>query len=81
MDLAATVAAVVAFESLPLGSSGSRRAVVEWSDGSIGEALRWYDNEILLCEGDLIGKTAVQLSALKGSRDRAWLRSQRPRRV
>jgi hypothetical protein len=36
------VAEVVRFEELPLGSRGSRRAVVRWSDGTTGEALRWY---------------------------------------
>src|SRR4051812_30646230 len=31
----------------PLGSAGgSRRAVVGWSDGTTGEALRWYPDEI-----------------------------------
>jgi hypothetical protein len=25
---------------------------VRWSDGSEGEALRWYADEILVCEGD-----------------------------
>jgi hypothetical protein len=43
---------VVAFEALPLEVRGSRRAVVRWSDGSVGEALRWYDDEVLVCEGD-----------------------------
>jgi hypothetical protein len=36
------VEAVVRFEDLRVGSSGSRRAVVRWSDGSEGEALGWY---------------------------------------
>src|SRR4051812_9768052 len=34
------VASVVGFEDLPLGSKGSRRVIVRWSDGSEGEALR-----------------------------------------
>ena len=46
------VVEVTAFEALPPGDSGSRRALVRWSDGSTGEALRWYDDEILFCEGD-----------------------------
>jgi hypothetical protein len=37
-----TVVAVLRYEDLPLGSRGSRRAVVRWSDGSEGEALSWY---------------------------------------
>jgi hypothetical protein len=32
---------VLRFEDLPLGSRGTRRAVVRWSDGSEG-ALTWY---------------------------------------
>jgi hypothetical protein len=36
------VVEVLRFENLPLGSQASRRAVVRWSDGSEGEALRWY---------------------------------------
>jgi hypothetical protein len=43
---------VVRFEDLPLGSRGTRRAIVRWSDGSQGEALTWYADEILICEGD-----------------------------
>jgi hypothetical protein len=35
---------VVAVESLRVGDRGSRRAVVRWSDGTQGEALRWYDD-------------------------------------
>ena len=37
-----TVVEVLRFEDLPLGSRGSRRAVVRSSDGSEGEALTWY---------------------------------------
>jgi hypothetical protein len=33
---------VVSVDPLPLGASGSRRAVVRWSDGTVGEALRWW---------------------------------------
>jgi hypothetical protein len=71
----ATVESVIAFEPLPLGANGSRRAVVRWSDGTEGEALRWYDDEMLVCEGDLIGKTADELRSLKFRRDRDWLES------
>ena len=38
---------VLRFEDLPPGSLASRRAVVRWSDGSEGEALRWYADEML----------------------------------
>jgi hypothetical protein len=70
-----TVTEVVRFEDLPLGPRGSRRAIVRWSDGSEGEALRWYADEILVCEGDLIGKTREQLRSLHFRRDRDWLQS------
>jgi hypothetical protein len=53
----ATVEEVLRFEDLPLGSLASGRALVRWSDGTDGEALRWYADEMLVCEGDLIGKT------------------------
>jgi hypothetical protein len=43
---------VVRFENLPLGSVGSRRAIVRWSDGTEGAAIAWYADEILVCEGD-----------------------------
>src|SRR5512132_1531594 len=69
-DTSPTVVEVVRFEDLPLGSRGSRRAIVRWSDGSEGEALSWYADEILICEGDLIGKTREQLRALHFRRDR-----------
>ena len=54
---APTVETVLRFEDLPVGETGSRRAVVRWSDGTEGEGLRWYGDEVLVCEGDLVGKT------------------------
>ena len=74
-DTSPTVVEVMRFEDLPLGSRGSRRAIVRWSDGSEGEALSWYADEILICEGDLIGKTREHLRALHFRRDRDWLQS------
>ena len=47
-----TVEEVLGFEDLPPGSLASCRAVVRWSDGTEGEALRWYADEVLVCEGD-----------------------------
>jgi hypothetical protein len=47
MPVAPTVTEVLTFEPLALGETGSRRAVVRWSDGSTGEALRWYEDEVL----------------------------------
>jgi hypothetical protein len=74
-DTSPTVVEVVRFEDLPLGSRGSRRAIVRWSDGSEGEALSWYADEILISEGDPVGKTREQLRALHFRRDRDWLQS------
>ena len=70
-----TVVEVTAVEAVPVEEPGSRRALVRWSDGSLGEALRWYDDEVLFSEGDLIGKTQAQLRTLHFSRDRDYLRS------
>lgn len=66
---------VLRFENLPLGSAGTRRAIVRWSDGTEGERLAWYADELLVCEGDLIGKTAAQIRSLHFHRDRDWLQS------
>ena len=72
---APTVQEVLRFEDLPSGSLASRRAVVRWSDGTEGEALRWYADEVLVCEGDLVGKTEAELRSLHFRRDRDWLES------
>jgi hypothetical protein len=42
---------------------------------SEGEALRWYADEVLVCEGDLIGKTQAELRSLHFRRDRDRLQS------
>ena len=55
---------VLRFEDLPPGSSGTRRAIVRWSDGTESEAMTWYADEILICEGDLIAKTRDELRSL-----------------
>lgn len=44
---------VLRFEDLPPGSLASRRAIVRWSDGTEGEAVRFYSDEVLISEGDL----------------------------
>jgi hypothetical protein len=72
--MAKVVAEVLAFESLPLGDRGSRRAIVRWSTGEVGEALRWWDDEVAFCEGDLIGKTEEDLRHLHFARDREYIR-------
>ena len=72
---AVVVEEVLRFEDLPVGSMASRRAVVRWSDGTESEALRWYAEEVLVCEGDLIDKSRQQIRSLHFARDRDWLRS------
>jgi hypothetical protein len=69
------VTEVLRFEDLPPGSRGTRRAIARWSDGTESEALTWYADEILICEGDLIGKTRQQLRSVHFRRDRDWLQS------
>jgi hypothetical protein len=66
---------VLWFEDLPPGSLGSRRAIVRWSDGSEGEAIRYFGDEVLISEGDLIGKTQDAIRSLHFRRDRNWLQS------
>jgi hypothetical protein len=46
-DASQTVEEVLWFEDLPPGELASRRAVVRWSDGTEGEAVRWYGDEVL----------------------------------
>ena len=74
-DSSPTVEEVLRFEEVPPDSLASRRAVVPWSDGTEGEAIRFYVDEVLFCEGDLIGKTGEQLRSLQFRRDRDWLQS------
>lgn len=69
------VEAVLRFEGLPPGSMGSRRAVVRWSDGTESEAVRFYSDEVLFSEGDLVGKTRSQIKSLHFRRDRDWLQT------
>jgi hypothetical protein len=66
---------VLRFEDLPLGSAGTRRAVVRWSDGTEDAPMSWYGDEILVCEGDLVGKTRAQIRYLHFRRDRDWLQT------
>ena len=51
------VVEVLRFEDLRGDELASGRVLVRFSDGSGGEALRWDPDELLICEGDLIGKT------------------------
>jgi hypothetical protein len=72
---APVVEEVLRFEDVPLGSAGSRRAIVRWSDGSESVAVAFYVDEVLFCEGDLVGKTQSQIRSLHFGRDRDWLQS------
>jgi hypothetical protein len=70
-----TVIEVIAIEDLPFGEGGCRRAVARWSDGSVSEAIRFSGDEVVFCEGDLIGKTRDQIRSLHFRRERDWLQS------
>jgi hypothetical protein len=65
--LAPIVQEVLRFEDLPLGSLGTRRAVVRWSDGTESEAMTWYSDEILICESDH-GNSRLMSSRVEKSR-------------
>jgi hypothetical protein len=71
--VAPIVEQVLRFEDLSIEESGRRRAIVRWSDGTRGEAISWYADEILISEGDLIGKTQDELRSLHFRRDRESL--------
>jgi hypothetical protein len=69
------VAEVLHFDTLPLAAGGARRAMVRWSDGTESIALSWYQDEVLISEGDLVGKTLAQIRSLHFQRDRDWLQA------
>jgi hypothetical protein len=66
---------VLRVEDLSFVSTGSRRAIVRWSDGTESAALTFYADEPVFCEGDLVGKTQSQIRSLHFRRDRDWLQS------
>ena len=37
--------------------------------------MTWHGDEILVCEGDLVGKTRAEIRSLHFRRDRDWLQS------
>ena len=41
----------------------------------MGEAIRSTQDEVLFCEGDLVGNTREQIRSLHFRRDRDWLQS------
>jgi hypothetical protein len=67
-----TVVEVLRVEE-PAPGEGRRHVVVRWSDGSTGRALSYFADEILVSEGDMVGKTAAELRALHFARDREYL--------
>jgi hypothetical protein len=74
------VTEVVRLEDLPPGSRGTRRAIARWSDGTESEALTWYADEILICEGDLIGKPASNCAPCTSAETAIGSSHRRPRR-
>jgi hypothetical protein len=69
MNAAPVIVEIIAYENLPFGAPACRRAVARWSDGSASEAIRWHPEEVLFCEGDLIGQTREGIRALFSRRD------------
>lgn len=59
----------------PLAPTEAARPWWSGATEALSEALRWFDDEILVCEGDLVGKTEAQLRSLKFRRDRDFLQS------
>lgn len=47
--------------------------IVRRSDGSVGLRLAYFADEILISEGDMVGKTAAELRTLHFSREREYL--------
>jgi hypothetical protein len=67
-----TVVEVIRVEEPDVGE-GRRHVVVRWSDGSVGRGLSYFSDEVLVSEGDMVGKTAAELRALHFVRDRDYL--------
>jgi hypothetical protein len=61
---------VLRFEDLPPGSLASRCAIVRWSDGTEGEAVRYYSDEVLICEGDHGNSRLMALGSGSSRRER-----------
>jgi hypothetical protein len=70
---ALVVCEVIAVEDLPPGLPASRRLIARFSDGSVGEALRWYAEDCMVSEGDVIGKTRAEIASLAHTRDARYL--------
>jgi hypothetical protein len=67
---------VLRYEDLPLGSLAGRRMIVRWSDGTEGEAVRFYQDEVLFSEGDHGNSRLMALGSrsLRRERHRARMR-------
>jgi hypothetical protein len=70
-----TVVELVKVRDLPLDVPGSRAVVVRWSDGTTSEAVRFYADEVLFSEGDLVGRTRTEICALLQTRDVDFLQA------
>lgn len=55
-----------------------REAIVPWSDGTEGVAVSFFYDEILICEGDLVGRTRHQIDRIHLERDRDYLLADEP---
>jgi len=58
----------------PTELGDKKRARLVWSDSSTSE-IGWFDDEIWVCEGDLVGRSAAQIRSTLFHRDRDHLRS------
>ena len=65
---------VNAEEQAPPGTAGQRMLIVRWPDDTESEVPRFYADEILISEGDLVGKTQEQVRAVGHPRDVEYLR-------
>ncbi|MEN3285579.1 MAG: hypothetical protein V7607_6719 [Solirubrobacteraceae bacterium] len=68
----ATVVEIVRIKE-PDQGEGRRHVVVRWSDGVIGRALSYFPDEVLISEGEMIGRTASELRTVHFARDREYL--------
>jgi hypothetical protein len=67
-----TVVEVVRVEESDDGSE-RRHVIVRWSDGSVDRGVSYFPDEVLISEGDMVGKTAAELRRLHFTRDRDYL--------
>jgi len=67
-----TIVEVLRIEE-PDAGAGRRQVIVRWSDGSVGRGVSYFADEVLVSEGDMVGKTAAELRRLHFERDRNYL--------